>query len=331
MAGVVNKSFLNDVDGRHWCEVNVWNAEAIAAFEAGWGVSNAYLPLSKAPGGIYHDIKYDEEIMDAQYDHLLITDKPRYAECKVLTPEQYKQYNENLKKELSLIQNKSQGAGKMKNPFEIFKREKVEADLDLSTMDVKLPKTGKTVNMQRILNETDEKYALEEKGDMMANVSHKVAMKNGSICNVGELMEKHEALLEENAHLKNMVGEYEKGMANKEETASDEEKEYKELENEASEEEKTKYKNSSDEEKKAMREELKNRRKNKVSNMSDINARRDAELAAIREKNERIRTAPNRIENQSGMDMRELQPVFVSRQDALARGLKNHGSKPIKN
>jgi len=308
--GIVNKSFFNEADGKHWAEILVWSPAGIAACEnKRFAVSNAYTVTNEAGPGSWHDLEYNVEVVDGEYEHLLITDKPRYGESKILTPEEFKAYNEGLKRELAAVTNTSKGVSKM---FEFFTRKNAE-NID-ENMDVKLPKTGKIVNLSKIINAWDEKLKNEESGEIFAHPDHKVKLANGEVCNVGELIEKHKALAEENTHLKNLSSEYEKGLKDQEkatnpENASEEvEETEEELEGAETEEEKAT--------KKLKKEaEAANKKTNKSGEISE----REREILAVRKRIENLSTAPDRVSTPDGFGM-ATQPVVASREDALKRG-----------
>lgn len=102
--GRVVKSFYNEFDGAWWLEM-VLDDEAISVVEKGWAVSNAYLPTEYGAGGVYHDITYDKEVKDGVYEHLAIVDNPRYEEAVIMTPEEFKDFNEGRKAELDKLKN----------------------------------------------------------------------------------------------------------------------------------------------------------------------------------------------------------------------------------
>lgn len=102
--GRVVKSFYNEFDGAWWLEM-VLDDEAIGAVEKGWAVSNAYLPTEYGAGGVYHDITYDKEVKDGVYEHLAIVDNPRYEEAVIMTPDEFKDFNEERKAELEKLKN----------------------------------------------------------------------------------------------------------------------------------------------------------------------------------------------------------------------------------
>ena len=102
--GYVVKSFYNEFDGAWWAEI-IADDEAQGYIEKGWAVSNAYLPTELGSGGVYHDINYLKEIKNGEYEHLAIVDNPRYEEAVIMTPEEYKAFNEGRKAELEKLKN----------------------------------------------------------------------------------------------------------------------------------------------------------------------------------------------------------------------------------
>ena len=102
--GVVVKSFYNEFDGAWWAEI-VADDEAQGYIEKGWAVSNAYLPTEYGGGGVYHDINYQKEVKNGVYGHLALVDNPRYEEAVIMTPAEFKKFNEDRKQELEQLKN----------------------------------------------------------------------------------------------------------------------------------------------------------------------------------------------------------------------------------
>ena len=102
--GYVVKSFYNEFDGAWWAEI-IADDEAQGFIEKGWAVSNAYLPTELGSGGVYHDIDYDKEVKNGVYEHLAIVDNPRYEEAVIMTPDEFKDFNEGRKAELEKLKN----------------------------------------------------------------------------------------------------------------------------------------------------------------------------------------------------------------------------------
>ena len=211
--GFVVESFYNEADGKHWCKMIFVTDEAHDAYAKGYVLSNSYIVKSKAGGGVWHGVDYDEEIMDAEYEHLALVQNPRYAESIILSPEQFKEYNINKKAENERLKN-SIGDTKM---FKFFKTQKVENSSDLGEMSVELPLSKMTVSITKLINEAD-KAEMAKKEEVKANKKKK---------NEEEEAEK----------LKKENEEEEESKENEEEELENEEEE---LENEEEEEEKPK-------------------------------------------------------------------------------------------
>ena len=207
--GWVIKSFFNAADGKHWCEFIVTSERGLKAVERGMWLSNAYVAKKKGAGGLWNGVPYVAEITEAEYEHLAIVNNPRYEESVILTPEEFKRYNEEKLTELKKFTN-SKGEN-MK--FQIFKKSKVENAID-PELTVVLPKSGKEKSIGQIINEADDME--QNKAACMANLEDKVKMYDGSMCNVGELLERHKAL---NSELEEMKKKKEDSIEHEEEVA----------------------------------------------------------------------------------------------------------------
>src|SRR5579872_6457777 len=253
--GIVNKSFFNEWDGWHWCEIQVWDENALAAIEAGIGVSNAYVINSKAPGGEYQATPYDIEVMDGEYDHLLITARPRYEDglaTGILTPEEFKAYNESRKEKLALVTNSKEPPVDI---LKIFNRQ--PADLKLDGVEVLLPKSKKTVLITNVLNEKDAEIEAEDRGEQMANMNHKVKVGN-STKSLHELMDCYNKVMSENEALKAENKEWMEAAGEKAENASETDEEKKKREDEE------KAKNEKEEKDKAEKEKAENQKREAI-------------------------------------------------------------------
>lgn len=211
--GWVIESFFNSADGKHWTKFITVTDRAERAIRNGMRLSNAYIPQIFRQGGLWNGVSYAKEITQGEYEHLAIVKNPRYEESVILTPDEFKQYNENKNLELKKLSN-SKG-DKMK--FNFFKKTKVENFDD--EVSVVLPKSGKSITLAKLINDADKEnspvsdgkfdeharktFAKNEeekeadKNSGLADLTHKVKMHDGSYCNVGELMEKHKAMCDE--------------------------------------------------------------------------------------------------------------------------------------
>lgn len=118
--GVVSSVNYNTEDGWFWCDGIIWDAEAIKLIEQGWSVSCCYtMTESTHQSGEWHNMSYDDELINGLFEHLAIVPNPRYEEATILL---------NSKKE------------KAESMLNMFKRKRVqnaEKDDDVEWITVK--------------------------------------------------------------------------------------------------------------------------------------------------------------------------------------------------
>ena len=188
--GSVSESFFNQADGFHWAKFSVNTQEGLDALKNGWTLSNCWEPQAKDEQGLWHEVPYQKVAMNGNHRHLAIVDTPRYGESKVLTPEQFKQYNEECETRLLALRNSKEGEDQM---FSFFKNKKEDVKFDADVM-VSLPKSKKQINLSELLNSTDEQ--MEKNPEGYANPEHKVKLHDGRVCNVGQMVEYHKGMSE---------------------------------------------------------------------------------------------------------------------------------------
>ena len=239
--GVVVESFFNKADGCHWAKFMVFTEAADQAIKQGLRLSNMWENDKWGAGGQANGVQYDREALDGEYNHLAIVRDPRYENSIILTPEEFKQYNQDKEAQLLRLANSKKGESRM-GKLQFWKREKLENSLDMEETLVMLPKSKKEKTISQLVNEADE--AEMEEGDMMANSKHHVMFGNEKMT-VEELVGKHQAMCNE---LSAMKAAQEDKKDNKEEQKPDADKGEEKMANEAKEkaekEEKEKMANS---------------------------------------------------------------------------------------
>lgn len=103
--GYVVKSFYNEFDGAWWTEFLVVSDKGHEAIKKGWAVSNCYSPTEYGAGGTYHDIDYQKEVKNGEYEHLAIVPNPRYEESVIMTKDEYEKFKEAKKQEIEKLKN----------------------------------------------------------------------------------------------------------------------------------------------------------------------------------------------------------------------------------
>lgn len=185
--GYVSESFYNKADGKHWVKFLVVSDKGHEAIRKGWKLSNAYRITDYVGGGQWHGVDYQKKVTAGKYDHLAIVPNPRYSESVILTPEQFKRYNEE--KESEILKLKNEGDAKM--PFNIFKRAKIENDLSkqLEGLIVELPKSKKEVALDKLINDADMDM-MDLGRPVMANGEHRVKIGDKEM-SVNELVDEY--------------------------------------------------------------------------------------------------------------------------------------------
>lgn len=189
--GWVSESFYNAADGKHWAKFIVVSEKGLEAVKRGMKLSNCYVPKNFGPGGTWNGIDYQREITNGVYEHLAIVPNPRYEESVIMTPDEFKKYNEDKLIELERLKNhKTEGEGKMKISW--FKKTKVDNAADIEAMSVVLPKSSKEISLTRLINEADEKEM--KKDEPVVAQGHHLVDCNGKTMTVNDMVAKHKEM-----------------------------------------------------------------------------------------------------------------------------------------
>lgn len=198
--GYVVESFYN-VDGWLWVKFIAVSDAAHEAIAKGWGVSNAYIPTDFTGSGTHHNTPYDRKIIDGHFTHLAIVEFPRYEESKILTPEEFKSYQEATKAKLEELQN-SKPKPRKENMFSIFKTKKEEVTQISPDAMLEL-ENGESVSIQEMVNAVKKNEA-EDKKDDEEEKSEKVNMDteidvDGEKMPLKELVSKYKNAMKKNS------------------------------------------------------------------------------------------------------------------------------------
>lgn len=203
--GWVLESFYNKADAKHWVKFVTVTERAARAIKNGMRLSNAYIPKSFSSGGNWNGVSFSREITGGEYEHLAIVKNPRYEESIIMTPEQFKKYNEAKEVELKRLSNsKEEGTKKMGLNF--WSKKKVENSLDLESTGVTLPKSGKEMTIAELVEQADR----IENMHGYANMDHMVKVGEEEM-NVGVMIKKYMSACNELAELKKPKEEKEEG------------------------------------------------------------------------------------------------------------------------
>jgi hypothetical protein len=203
--GWVVESFFNAADGKTWAKFIIVSKRGLSAIQRGYKLSNAYIPESFGKGGLWNGVTYDREVTGGKHEHLAIVKDPRYQESQILSPEQFKDYNEGKEIELKRLANSNEKEKEM-SVLQFFKRktEKLENSAELAETMVTLPKSKVEKTIVQLVNEADA--AIEAaKAPRMANDEDMYMMGNDKM-SVGDMAKKFNAMKDELDKLKANAG-----------------------------------------------------------------------------------------------------------------------------
>lgn len=191
--GWITESFYNDLDGWAWFKIMITDDEGHKVISDGWKCSDAYIPTTKSGGGTKNNCPYKEEITDGFYTHLAIVTSPRYEQADILTPEEFKSYQDDLKRQLTERTNSTTEGNFMKitNMFKTKTVKEPVTTIDDDTM-VEL-EGGKIVSVKEMVNAMEKKNTvmdIDTVGDQMINA-------NGVDMPLKELVNRYNAMCED--------------------------------------------------------------------------------------------------------------------------------------
>lgn len=316
--GWVIESFYNQADGKHWAKFIVVSDKGLKAVADGFRLSNAYMPKSFGGSGVWNGVTYSKSVLDGEFEHLAIVPDPRYDESVILTPEQFRRYNETKNVEITRLANSQTTKGTQTMKF--FNRAKVDdaKTKELANLSVVLPKSGKEYTITQLINAADDSEGRkDEKGAIMAEPEHHVDL-NGLKMTVNELVEKHKAVCDELAAMKGDKEREEKERTENESDEDDDDSTQNSLDHDEDDEDADYDVIAAAEAVKAAADAAAARKKN-VQNKADKTAEENAAIARAKAKAERLRNA-NRIDNSNEVAKVEL---YI---DQVARGKARYGS-----
>lgn len=200
--GWVVESFFNQADGKNWVKFIVVSDRGLKAINQGYRLSNSYIPQLLDKNGIWNGVPYEKEVIGGEFEHLAIVNNPRYEESVIMTPEEFKAYNDTKTVELKRLSNSNDKKGEPKMKLNIFKRTKVENSIDLDGMIVELPKSKKELALTKVVEEYDKIMNMNG----YANGDHMVKVGENEM-SVNDLVKAHMAACNDLEKLKGAMTE----------------------------------------------------------------------------------------------------------------------------
>lgn len=187
--GWVIESFFNEADGKTWCKFILVTDRAMRAVAKGFKLSNAYIPQLMDKEATWNGVEYQKQVVGGEFEHLAIVNNPRYEESVIMSPDEFKAYNEKLKTELYRLANSKDKKGETKMALKLFKRQKLENAVDIENTMVELPKSKKELSIAQLVNDHDA--FLNMNG--YANGDHMVKLHDESEMSVNDLVKSYQA------------------------------------------------------------------------------------------------------------------------------------------
>jgi hypothetical protein len=186
-AGYISDSFYNELDGWAWFKMIIVGDEGLSAIKKGWSVSNAYIPTEWGNGGTKIACPYNREVRNGEFTHLAIVNDPRYEGACIMSPDEFKTYQENNRKKLDELKN-----SKEKPMFKFFKssREEVKNMADANEVEI----NGKTYTMEEMVNALEG----DAKRKTKKHIVNGVEMTEEEIANAFDLMQKKNKKMKKN-------------------------------------------------------------------------------------------------------------------------------------
>lgn len=175
--GLVTREIWRDSDAWANCSFLIDNKKGVDVIEEGYSVSCAYIPTEFAPGGIYHNIPYDREILAGVGVHLALVSNPRYEGATILA-------NSKEKTMFKLFKNKKE---EMSSENAIIEIDGAEISLADAVAAYKNSLAEAKKNAKAKMNAEDEVEVDGEKVKVSKLISsYKTSMKNKTKKNESE-------------------------------------------------------------------------------------------------------------------------------------------------
>lgn len=185
-------------DGWLWVNLLVWDEGAIDAFEnKKYNVSCSYITDEEGPGGIWHELPYDAEVVNGHYMHMAIVPRPRYEGSRVFANSKggpdlgINLFKKKNAASPAIPEKKPDGAGPVaadpsKDPAQApaEPEKKVLENDDSTEVDV----NGTRVPLHELISDYVEKQGAGEPSSEEIDPSTQVALPDGTMVTIGDLV-----------------------------------------------------------------------------------------------------------------------------------------------
>lgn len=196
--GYITRVWYDDWANWAYCEFILTDEEAKKSIADGYSVSCAYDQIVTGPGGEWHAIKYDEEILGGVGNHLALVDSPRYEGCKIsecLMLVNSKQAKITNRGSFVILKNKQREDTKM---IKLYRKENQKAGAEVDPKDPTKQKWNgdnlfvQVENEYVPLSELAKHAKVKNEFVELQSVENDIEV-NGVVHNVAELVENYKA------------------------------------------------------------------------------------------------------------------------------------------
>jgi len=180
--GVISDVGYDVESGYFSADMMIWDEETQKNIdEKDFNVSCAYLP-DVAPGGVYNNVPYDEEVIGGEYHHMAIVESPRYGDARIFANSKNSESGGIMKFKLNLGKKKvKQNAAPPEEPKkEEPKAEEMEMNMDSVLVDEEgneYPVSELVENYKMSQNADPEEEAVVNMEDTISIDGKEVSMK----------------------------------------------------------------------------------------------------------------------------------------------------------
>ena len=83
--GVIAATGYDEESGWYWTDMMIWDEDTLENIKSGYSVSCAYdVTEADDSGGTYHNVPYDEEVLNGEALHMAIVPNPRYEKAWII-------------------------------------------------------------------------------------------------------------------------------------------------------------------------------------------------------------------------------------------------------
>jgi hypothetical protein len=184
--GIIIRAYNDPGDGWDYVEALVWDPATLDNIERGYSASCQYAVNEWTDGGTYHNIAYEREALNGEYEHIAIVPQGRYEGVRILMNSKDKGGTMKLKFWKKDDKEKAQNAMEIESEKTVLEREGKEIPLEaaLSAYEAQekaVADAAALANEKPVLKETD---TIEYKGKQVAvsvlTAAYEAQLKNES-------------------------------------------------------------------------------------------------------------------------------------------------------